>query len=419
MKIMWLCNSPIPQVAKACNIAETIHGGWLVNVATELEQREEIEFTYVMLTNETAEELSYVKNQQSTYILVNLKEQSDEALVQAFETILNKMKPDVIHIWGTEYRHSWAMAQASVYVGMLERVVVSMQGLVSMISRHYMGGIPGKIQVIPSFRDVIRKDTLKIQQVRMQQRGEYEKKTLALVQHVIGRTFWDQACAKLINPKVHYHFNNETLRPTFYTSVWEYEKCKKHSLFVSQMEYPIKGFHYLLEAAALLKEKYPDISIYMSGHDNAVKSGILVTAYGRYIQGLIKKHGLESCVHYVGKLNAEEMKCQFLQAEIFVSPSVIENSPNSVGEAMLLGMPVVSSNVGGVSDMLTHNKEGFLYQADAPYLLAYYIEQFFENQELEREFGQKARMHALKTHDKEENMRVLLEIYQNIGKERL
>ena len=45
-------------------------------------------------------------------------------------------------------------------------------------------------------------------------------------------------------------------------------------------------------------------------------------------------------------------------------------------------MPIVSSNVGGVSDMLTHGKDGYLYQADAPYLLAYYIGQFFDDQEV-------------------------------------
>ena len=101
---------------------------------------------------------------------------------------------------------------------------------------------------------------------------------------------------------------------------------------------------------------------------------------------------------------------------IYNSPSVIENSPNSVGEAMLLGMPIVSSNVGGVSDMLVHNEEGYLYQADAPYLLAYYIAEFFENQERENEFGENARNHAVKTHNKEENIQKLLQIYESIGK---
>lgn len=416
MKIMWLCNSPIPQVAKACQISNTIHEGWLISVATELEHRDDIKFVFVMLSNEVSEGIQYVKNESSLYILLNLKDKSKETLIGAFEEILTKVNPDVVHVWGTEYIHSWAMVQAAKNSNKLEHVVVSMQGLVHMIAKHYMGGIPARYQIIPSFRDIVRRDSLKRQKENMLQRGWYEKETLATVKHVIGRTFWDKACAGLVNPEVNYHFNNETLRGTFYTSKWKYEECKKHSIFVAQSHYPIKGFHYLLEAIAILKEKYDDVSVYVSGHDNALKTGILSTAYGNYLQHLIKKYDLSSHIHYAGLLNAEEMKKQFLAAEVFVSPSVIENSPNSVGEAMLLGMPIVSSNVGGVSDMLVHNEEGYLYQADAPYLLAYYIAEFFENQERENEFGENARNHAVKTHNKEENIQKLLQIYESIGK---
>ena len=43
---------------------------------------------------------------------------------------------------------------------------------------------------------------------------------------------------------------------------------------------------------------------------------------------------------------------QMKKAQLLVSPSSIENSPNTVGEAMLMWLPVISSNVGGVSTML-------------------------------------------------------------------
>ena len=65
-----------------------------------------------------------------------------------------------------------------------------------------------------------------------------------------------------------------------------------------------------------------------------------------------------------------------------MSASTIENSPNSVGEAMLLGCPVVSSCVGGVPDMLEHGREGFLYQASVPYMLAWYVKRVFGDDEL-------------------------------------
>lgn len=415
---MWLCNTPTTNVAKACNLPEPAQGGWLISVSDELEHRKDVEFIFVLPTSKAIEGISYVEKDRSTYITLNLKNSSDETMIHAFGTVLNRIKPDIIHIWGTEYKHSWAMTKAAEQSEMSEKVVVSIQGLVGMIAKHYMGGIPGKYQLLPSFRDIVRKDTLKKQRDDLIRRGEYEKETLKSVKHVIGRTFWDKACVGLINPEVNYHFNNETLRETFYTSVWKYENCEKHSIFISQSHYPIKGFHYLLEAVAMLKDSYEDINVYISGYDNALKTGILSTAYGKYVQYLIKKYDLSSRLHYLGMLNAEEMKQQFLKSEIFVSPSVIENSPNSLGEAMILGMPIVAANVGGVSSMLVHGKEGYLYQSDAPYLLAYYISQLFDDRENEYELGKNAREHALRTHNKEKNIRELIDIYKNITEER-
>lgn len=418
MKVMWLCNTPTINVAEAYNLPQPAQGGWLVSVSEALEKNETIEFLFVLPNVKSIEGIAYTEKNGSLYIAMNTVSMDDSAAICAFEDILRKTEPDIIHIWGTEYRHSYAMAMAAKNLSMSKQVVVSIQGLVGMIAQHYMGGIPASYQLFPSIRDILRRDTLRKQQKNLKQRGKYEKALLKSVKHVIGRTFWDEACVKFINPQVQYHFNNETLRKEFYSSRWEYEKCEKHSIFVSQSHYPIKGFHYLLEAVAQLKERYDDIKVYISGYDNALKTGILATAYGKYVQRLIKKYDLSSNINYVGMLNAEEMKKHFLKAEVFVSPSVIENSPNSVGEAMMLGVPTVAANVGGISTMLRHGKEGYLYQADATYLLAYYISQYFDSRQRKEEFGANARVHAQETHDKEKNLEDLIEIYEQIMKER-
>ena len=71
-------------------------------------------------------------------------------------------------------------------------------------------------------------------------------------------------------------------------------------------------------------------------------------------------------------------------------PSTIENSPNSLGEAMLLGLPCISSHVGGVANMLVHGVEGFLYPSDEPYMISYYVCKLFENDNLARRFSEAA-----------------------------
>ena len=81
---------------------------------------------------------------------------------------------------------------------------------------------------------------------------------------------------------------------------------------------------------------------------------------------------------------------------------------------MILGVPSVASYVGGVPDMLKHKEEGFLYQHDAPYMLAHYVCKIFENEALAMKFSKNARDHALKTHDVDKNTRRLIEIYGEI-----
>ena len=75
-------------------------------------------------------------------------------------------------------------------------------------------------------------------------RGKYERDALVASSNIIGRTTWDKACAHFIAPESRYYFCNENLRSVFYDgSQWEYEKCNKYQIAISQAGYPIKGLH--------------------------------------------------------------------------------------------------------------------------------------------------------------------------------
>ena len=108
------------------------------------------------------------------------------------------------------------------------------------------------------------------------------------------------------------------------------------------------------------------------------------------------------------------MKKRYLSAHVFVSPSSIENSPNSLGEAMLLGVPSVTSDVGGVKNMLEHGKEGYVYPFDEAYMIAYYVSKIFDDDSLATEMSKNAKAHAQITHNREKNLETLLTIYRNI-----
>lgn len=337
-----------------------------------------------------------------------------------FKKEVEEFRPDVIHIWGTEYGHTLAMINAAEQLDMLDRTVIHIQGLCSVIARHYSEGVPHAVQQSFTFRDLIRQDNISQQQKKFARRGELEIKALQKARHVIGRTDWDKACVKQINPDVKYHPCNETLRGAFYDGQWKYGNCQKHRIFASSCSYPVKGFHYLLEAFAQVLKSCPDATLAVTGQScipSTFRDRLRQSGYQKYLEQLIRKYGLEDKVEFLGGLSAEQMKENYLKSNVFVLPSTIENSPNSLGEAMLLGVPCVASDVGGVSDMMTHDLEGYIYPSTAPYMLAHYITEIFEvHGSFAEELGARAQKHAQFTHHASENLRVLKDIYLNLMK---
>jgi glycosyltransferase involved in cell wall biosynthesis len=86
-------------------------------------------------------------------------------------------------------------------------------------------------------------------------------------------------------------------------------------------------------------------------------------------------------VEFLGPLSEDQMIEQYLQSNVFVCPSSIENSPNSLAEAQMLGVPNISSFVGGTLNMVKHGKNGFLYRFEEIEMLAYYIDEIFQQKE--------------------------------------
>ena len=81
---------------------------------------------------------------------------------------------------------------------------------------------------------------------------------------------------------------------------------------------------------------------------------------------------------------------------------------------MLLGVPCVASDVGGIADMLTHNDEGFLYPFDDSYKMAFYIRRTFLEIEDTKRRAECGRKHDVITHDRKKNAETLIEIYHKI-----
>lgn len=416
MKILWLCAVVTADIAKALNMPVPFYGGWLQGAAAALSADPNIQLQLCfpqslspsLLQGETAG-IRYFGFPAAP----RPYHEYDPQLESYFSQILEIAQPDMVHIWGTEFPQTLAMTK--VY-GKPDRTLISIQGLCSFIAEHYTAFLPETICRGYTFRDLLRRDRICDQQKKFRLRGRMETQALQNAGHVIGRTRWDKACARQLAPQARYHFCNETLRSNFYekAGTWTVDTCQKHSIFVSQAGYPLKGFHQVLAAMPQILAHYPDSRLYTTGTDPFSIPFYRLNGYQKYLKQQITRLKLRDKVTFLGDLDAQTMCDRFLSSHVFVSASSIENSPNSVGEAMLLGVPTVASFVGGTMDLLEDGKDGFLYQADAPYLLADRVCALFADDALAIRLGQNATTHAQKTHDPQTNLNSLLKIYKEI-----
>lgn len=413
MKLLWLCNM-VPGAVKKAITGKEGNGLWVDHVLQDLRRQADLEIR--ILCPYKKEKAGNLDNWCS-YRTFRTKApyQYLPELEQWFVRELEEFKPDVVHSWGVEYAHSLAMANAAESLGCLNRMVVSIQGLCCFIAGHYCEGIPQSVCRSTTFRDFLRKDNIFQQRHKFYLRGELEKQTLTKVSHVIGRTHWDQACTQILHPGIHYHKCNETLRDPFYEDVWQYESCRKFRIFAPSCSYPVKGFHHLLAAFADVLKSYPDATLAVPGK-SYLKAGFLRrNSYQRYLARLTRQYGLEDKIEFLGSLDANGMKENLLKSNVFAMPSTIENSPNALGEAMILGVPSVAADVGGVTTLMRHDSEGFVYQSTAPYMLSWFIKSVFAKGADAEQMGLAAREHALDIHDPATNLTDLLRIYEEIA----
>lgn len=158
--------------------------------------------------------------------------------------ILTDEKPDVIHFFGTEFLYTSYFIKIASEEGYKDRIVTSIQGLVSVYYDHYSAGLPDYIMRRKTLSKIKGKCSLIDNKKNYLHRGKYERDALVASSNIIGRTTWDKACAHFIAPESRYYFCNENLRSVFYDgSQWEYEKCNKYQIAISQAGYPIKGLH--------------------------------------------------------------------------------------------------------------------------------------------------------------------------------
>ena len=248
-------------------------------------------------------------------------------------------------------------------------------------------------------------------------RGESEIHLLRSVNHVIGRTSWDRRICLGINPALHYHSCNEMLRKAFYSGNWEFSHCIPHRIFLSQGHYPLKGIHTLMEALPEVLSKYSDTQVHIAGTNilrgESLSQKLLRSGYARYLVSLMRANHLEDAIHFIGELDASRMKQELLSANVFASVSAMENSPNSLCEAQMLGVPCIASDVGGTADLIPERDCGLLYPfGDKVSLVRSIVAQFEGSAHFD---NTKMRQVAASRHDRQQIIQNMKRIYAEVA----
>ena len=122
----------------------------------------------------------------------------------------------------------------------------------------------------------------------------------------------------------------------------------------------------------------------------------------------------ERGIRLVGRQAADEVARRLLENDLYVHPSWIDNSPNGVAEAMAIGMPIVSTNVGGIPSLVGDAQQGLLVPPGDPWAMAGAIRRLADDPELADRLAAGARETAARRHDPASVAETLVGIYRQI-----
>lgn len=416
MKVLWYSLSPCGSLRR--NNEKQIVQGWMISLEDELKKNDDIDLAvcYFSENNESPFEYNGVQyfplyvsggtNPLQRIIKRKFNYQKrDGYYIEFMLNVVKQFNPDIIHIHGTEER----FGLISDYIKTVP-IVYSIQGLLAPYSEKYFAGMSySDVNQYESFYDKIRNVSFKDDYSYFYYRALRERKFLKNANYIIGRTFWDRNITIGLNPSRKYFTVNEILRSDFYHGIWHSHSPKNKMVIVSTISDGIyKGIENVLKTASLLKSYANfDFEWHIAGYDESSK-------WLRIAQKITKLDYENINIKLHGRIDAKDLVNLLLSSDLYCHVSHIENSPNSLCEAMILGMPIIASFTGGTSSILHDGKEGILVQDGDPYVLEGSIVYTFNHYGEAIKMGENARTTALNRHNPQAVTNELINAYKSI-----
>lgn len=415
MRILWFTNtSSCFQVGhKGYN-----GGGWISSLEIELKKRHDVELGVCFYMGGIDEVKKEIQNGTTYYILprpsktllytlitiagkVERSSQMHERMaIPNLLNVVDDFHPDIIQVFGSENIYGLIAKYVKI------PVILHIQGILSTCLNAFLPPFVSWRDYIYQTKSIKSRLRLLSEKIAWQRNSYTEKRIFGAVKYFMGRTEWDKRIVSLLNPIAKYYYCSEILRDTFY-SLNAQRILPEKPVFVTTISSQLyKGFDLVLKAARLLKDTWNyEFEWKVFGDINPMLAEKICDIIPKSVN-----------VHLLGVASAEKIQESLLHATAYVHTSYIDNSPNSLCEAMILGISTVSTNVGGISSLIENGKTGFLVPSNDPYQMAYLMKLLFENKDMNVSIGKAAQEVAIIRHDRETIVKRVLEIYDEVLK---
>lgn len=395
MRVLWF--SPTPSLYSSYSNSHN-GGGWI----SSLEQ-------IVRSVNDISLGVAFKLNGQKpkniiddvTYYCIDSKSNG----VQKYIEIIDDFKPDIIQIFGSENEFGDICSHTDI------PVVIHMQGCLPPYHNALFPVGMNKFDFLIGRGLTLRRRFMGWRsEPSFRRRAEHEINTIRSCKFFMGRTDWDKALVSLFNPTAKYFHCEEALRDSFLNMDKHWAPSSQDKIkIISVISNPwYKGVDLILKTAKLLKQFTS-----MSFEWNVF--GVSDIRFYEYKYGIFANN---VNVNIRGSVGKEVLVNELCNSSVYVHPSYIDNSPNSVCEAQLIGIPVLATNVGGIPSLVKDGETGFLFPANDPYMLANLIKTIVNDVSLSEKISSAEISVAKARHNPDSIKTTLLNVYNYILNEK-
>jgi glycosyltransferase involved in cell wall biosynthesis len=415
MRILWLTNTPSCYTYKVNGkIGGYNGGGWISSAEKSISALPEIELgvafmldgqefkavqhgvCYYPIPNPSRGKLSKLCQlaRNFTSSIEERETQNWDYYLAYFRKIVEDFCPDIIHVWGSE--REFGLIHKVIDIP----IVLHIQGIINPYLNAFLPPLVSWKEYICQSWNPLNLLSRILEKNNWERQAYREREIFKGVKNYLGRTDWDQRVASVMSPDSAYFQVDEILREDFYTDAQRSLPTKL--VIVTTISQPLyKGFDLVLKTADLLKNNlHVDFEWKCYGNIDP-----------RVVERMIGIRHQDVNVRLMGVASSQQLREAELNATVYFHSSYIDNSPNSLCEAQILGLPVVSTYVGGIPSLIAENETGYLVPANDPYQAAYHILQLFKNKELNMAMGEKAKNVAKMRHDKTRIIKQISEVY--------